>query len=791
MRVPGLSMISKMPSRIRHAAAGKTWLTFLTLIFSLGLNAPSQETGPPRAQADSAHREYHEAFTRGEEAGRKGEFEKAITHFKKSRALARRESEAQGEAASLLRLGLLYWNTGNLQDSLQMFRQALPLAEKHRLQGMADYCRQAVAIHNLYAEGRSLRLQGQFQRAISVCEKAVGLSRSIQSREHEAKCLRLLSLVYWEMNRLQEFHDLNRQALELARELKHRQDEGKCLNNIGLFHWKLDNYSEALAHLEKALEIARAVGSPQVEAECLNNISLVFFDLGHFDRSLEYLKQTLDIDKKAGNLASVSMGLNNLGETFRRKGLQSDDRQDFLSALEYYSSSLELARELGEQKTEVKALNNLGATYSHLENYAEALKYFKNGYDKAKQFNDKEAEGMILNNIGIVYSSLGNYEESTKYYQEAIALALEFKGDKILWEAYLELADSFRQQGRVEEALKSYKSSIAIIEDIRSQINLEELKATYLGSDKRLEAYHNLIDLLVGLSRTSPDREYAAEAFHYLEKAKARAFLDSLEVSGMAPAGETAQNLLNQEAEVMNDISRLYTRLLTPQLSPEQKEALHQGIEACEETLEALKRRIRAASPDYAGLKYPKIITLREVQQRLTDSRTAYFAYCLTKSASYAFVITRTGLEILSLPPAAEIRKNVSDYVQAIGDVENRDFSLGHRLFCDLVGPGLKPRVKNIIVIPDDILYFLPFETLLTREEDTSWLVKDYRLAYAPSLSSLRELRQRKKARAQKPERDILAFGDPDYGAGENGNGPQNFYPLSDANLYRLKFSGL
>jgi tetratricopeptide (TPR) repeat protein len=223
---------------------------------------------------------------------------------------------------------------------------------------------------------------------------------------------------------------------------------------------------------------------------------------------------------------------------------------------------------------------------------------------------------MILNNIGTVYYNQGDYQFSIEYLQKSIDLALEIKGGQILWEAYLELANSQKKQQHYQDALNNYKNSISIIEDIRSKIKLEELKASYLGTNKRLEAYHNLIDLLINLHDSDPERSYDLEAFTFMEKVKARSFLDSLEVSAVDISSGTDLKLLDQEKEIMKEISEIYQKLLAPKLTEAQIATLEEELKTYEDKLESVRREIRISSPAYANLKYPEIISFREVQKR-------------------------------------------------------------------------------------------------------------------------------------------------------------------------------
>ncbi len=747
----------------------------------------------------SADTKYKDYFSAGEEFRRNGQFDNAVDAFNKAFCIAQESGNTQGKLDCLMNLALMYWNTGDLQRSADRYAQALSLARTLRAKEKIYISQAALSIYDYYTEAKNQRSSGNLQASISSFEAAIDLADYIGSKEHKLKCLRQLSITYWENNSFQDFFSLNQQALAIAREINHKQEEGRCLNNIGLFYWKTDNYSFALKFFFEALEIAKSANNLENEAECLNNISIVFFDLGNYDRSLEHLQRALSIDMKLKNANSISMDLNNIGESCRRKGLAEGNREYLLKALDYFEDALKISVSIFNQKMQSISLNNIGATYSLLNIKYKALEYFRRALEKSREINFNEADAMILTNMGIVYSQLGNYDESTKYYQKAIDLALNIKGGKILWEAYLEIANTYKQQGNFSAALDNYKKSISVIENIRSGIDLEELKATFLGSDKRIESFYNIIDLLIKLYKKEQAGKYRDEAFRYLERAKARAFLDSIEVSKVNLTEGISQKLLNQETELMNEISKIHTKLLVPQVSSEFRLEAERQLEKYEEQLESLKREIRAASSAYANLRYPRTITLKEAQKDILDEETAVLAYTIAKENSYAFAITQQDLKIFSLPGQKEIQKQVQAYIRAITDVENQDFSIGYSLFNNLVQPGLgTAKITKIIFIPDDILYFLPFETLITKDKSTEWLIKKYNIAYIPSLSVLRELIDRKRMNGQKRAKDILALGDPSFGESEaepaeikTNPGVSYFYPDSDYKFFRLRYSSL
>ena len=697
------------------------------------------------------------------------------------------------EVKCFIRLGLLYWNIGQLEESSEKYIQALSLAQKFNLKELEEESRTALEIYRLYKEGKKFRSSGEHQKSIESFQTAIDLASKSGSKEHEVKCLRQMSLTYWELNNLKKCHSLNEEALTIAQSLNHRKEEGRCLNNIGNFYSKLDNYSKALNCYEEALIIARHFKNKEDESVCLTNIGVIYGKIGNYDKALEYLTRALSIDTQLEDYVYISMNLNNIGEIFRTKGLISGNEDDFHRALDYFKDCFKLTKKTGDKIGEVYVLNNIGTVHTDLRNYHKALKYFQSGYKKAEEIQDVEAIGMILNNMGIVHYNQGNYEKSTEYYQKAIDLALGIAGKQILWEAYLEIAKAYEKQSKSMKALDYYKESIDVIEKIRSRIELEELKARYLGTDKRIDAYHCLINLLVTLPQPHPEKEYKLDAFNYLERAKARAFLDSLELADINISQGTDFKLQNKEKELMKDISKLYTKLLAAVLSTEEKNVIQEQLKSKENEVESLQRKMRTKSREYAELN-PIIITLDEAQKKLLDVNTAFFAYCIGKEHSYAFAITKKDFRVFPLPSRDKIQKQVSKYLKVITDKENQNFKLGYHLFSKLVLPGLDKNIKNIIFIPDDILHFLPFETLITHKEKKDWLIKDYKIAYAPSISSLREIIQRKKSNGANPRMDILAFGDPFFGpweAGDNGNDIfQDLYSSKAFNFFRLKYSG-
>ncbi len=768
-------------------------ITALILFISSSPDLLPYQNGPS-APSSPQEEDFSQYFSRGEQYRIQGKYEESISLFEQALALARKNQDLLAEVDTLAKLGLLYWNTGELEDSIDSYTDALSAAEKAAVADKKEEIEKCIQIHDLYQDGKDYFSEGDLGKSIESFESAIALAKEIQSQEHEVKCLRLLSIRYLELNDFDRYKSLSETALEIARRLNHEKEQGRCLFNIGYYYGAVEDYSQALRHYEEALRKARIAEDHGDESDCLTNISNIYRRLGDFDKALEYLRQVLRIDREVlKDEAYVAIDLNSIGVTYQKKALQSGKSEDLDRALENYEESLRIARRIKEDEIEIKALNNIGMVYVDSGRLPEALEYFNLALARAEETRDIEETANIQVNIGIVYSKQEKLDLAVESLQRALDAAAQIGKENTLWEAHFEIANTYMRRGDYQKSLENYESSVEHLEKIRSGIQLEEHKAGYLGTDKRIETYQNVVDLLYKLSGLEPEKSYGQEAFHFLERAKARAFLDRLRDSKVNIAHGVDRELLIQEDELMEKISDLNSESRQPGLSEQEKEIIAEKLKQAENRLEALKREIRISSPTYANIKYPQIITLEQAQRKLLDSKTAFLEYSLGETSSYAFVVTRGDLKIFPLPPARIIRSQVRAYLLAIGVRENQDFSLGHELYKILVLPGLDRKIKKLVIIPDDILHYLPFETLLSQKEDNSWLVKDYKIAYAPSISSLREIIQQEGERVRKRPRDILAFGDPYFGPEEEKTETGAAKSVSAAEIYRfprLKYSG-
>jgi len=235
---------------------------------------------------------YQESFFKGGEFLNKGEFQRAIKSYELSLDLAKKYNDSRKQVKSWLKLGLLYWNTGELDISFSFYSKAQSVAKQFGYLSEYSTCTNAIEIYRLYKMGKENRGLNYYEASIANFQIAIKIARENKFEYHELKCLRQLSISHWENNELNKFFYLNQKCMLISKKLKHRREIGKAYNNIGLYYWKRNNYSKALSFYQEALFIARSFESQAEVAASLNNIANVLQHLGFQNRAIEYLLYT-------------------------------------------------------------------------------------------------------------------------------------------------------------------------------------------------------------------------------------------------------------------------------------------------------------------------------------------------------------------------------------------------------------------------------------------------------------------------------------------------------------------
>ena len=736
----------------------------------LVLSAISQASGfPPENLSAIA------LIKKGETSQRSGDFEKAFAVFTEALTSSRKMNNPGEEGICLLKLGITSWDLANISDSKVFFEEALSLAQKQKNIRDERFCRSALGVVHFYNSGKEYRSKNQNQKSLESFDRALALADETGIEDFALKCLRQKSMTYWQMADFQAFYACAKRGLDISKRINHRKEMGRCLNNLGAYYERLSDYSNALKYLGSALPILQSEGDYSSKAECLTNLGNAYRSLCIFNKARYALNEALEIDRESKDPSAILADLANIGNLYLKSGWVNEDKSDLHKALDIFNACFNMLKHGPRSAMELALLNNSGFAHYLLGEYEASL----DCYHKALAIIEADIQvdeiSHIFNNIANVYVKYGWVDEAILYFMKSIKLNGEARYLETAWEAYFGLGQCYEAKKELITALSYYKKSMEIIEKIRGRIALDMFKISFTRD--KLIVYQRALDVLGSLYSTNPSGTVLEELFQIMERAKARSFVESLIEARVNFEEGLNPRFIEREKEISKEISSISWQLSESRLAGPAKEKRLQELELKEEEYWRLISEMRIGNRDVAGIVFPPITSLSQVQTGLLNGSTALLEYFIGDQNSFLFMISRQQVRFYKLPGRSILEDSLRAYLKILASPSPGPFEgiqAAERIAGELVFPlaeDHKSEIDTLIIIPDGVLHYLPFETLRIKNKGkASYLVEKYNISYGASSSSLLLLKG--KPRRLKSEKSLLAFGDPLPRGGISAVGP-------------------
>jgi len=652
-----------------------------------------------------------------------GERQKAIENFDQALVIFQGAGDQRGEAKILNNLGALYTSMGKLQEAVEKFNETLRLRRR-----IGDVEGERATIINM---GAVYQILGETQKALEKYNEALPLSRAAGNRNEEASALNNIAGIFWTLGDRQKALERFNEALQIRRTLGDRKSEAEILNNIGVVHESLGETQKALDEHKEALSVSRDVGDRSGEGSSIIGIGRVYFLLGELQKAQEKFDESLAIFRVIGNRRMEANTLNNLGNVYAESG---EKRR----ALEKYHDALLIRRAVGDRRGEAQSLHNIGVCYNASGEWQKALENFNQALPIRRAVGDRQGEANTLHSIGTAYRLSGDMAKALEYFNESLLIRRSIRERDGEAETLLEIAQATRKQDNLSQARQTIEQAIVIIENTRTQIDSQDLRASYLA--KRHEYYQSYIDILMEQHRRNPSAGFDALAFGVSERARARSLLELLTESRIDIRQGVDPSLLERERslqQLLNAKAAAQVALLNRKHTPAQADAAAKEIDSITTEYGELRAQIRARSPRYAALTQPQPLSLAEIQQQVLDPDTLLLEYSLGDDASYLFVVSQTSITWRQLPKRAEIEaatRRVRELLTAPqpqpGDTEAKYqarvkeagenyWPRAAELSRMLLGPvASQLGGKRLLIVADGALQYLPFGALPTPETE-------------------------------------------------------------------------
>ncbi|MGB7925088.1 MAG: CHAT domain-containing tetratricopeptide repeat protein [Pyrinomonadaceae bacterium] len=611
--------------------------------------------------------------------------------------------------------------------------------------------------------GEQRRRRGDYAQALAGFNWMLKVAEQIKDQAGVAHALNGIGTVHYYQGDDAAAAEQYEKSLKLSEALDDKLMMARTYNNLGVLYSDQGNNRRALEFFQKSLALAESLGSKVGIATNLQNIGNLHRKQANYELALQYYRKALELEEGLKDKEGIAASLNNIGIAYSQQG-------DYTQALEYYQKSLTIKEELGRKDSIAGTLNNIGIAYSYLNNYEMALQYYKKSLTLDEESGSKKGAAMSLNTIALLYNRQRNYPLALEHARRSVALAEQTGNLDYLWQAHTTFGHAQLGLDQFDEAQKSFGEAINTIETLRAQtIGGEQEQQRFF--ENKLGPYHGMAALLTKQGKPG-------EAFAYAERAKARVLLDVLQTGRANIAKAMSAPEREREGRLKRELAALGAQVSRESLGqrPDQTRLtdLRAKLRNARLEYEAYQTTLYAAHPELKvrrGEAQP--ITLSETSQLLPDAGTALLEYMVTDEKTYLFVLTRgeRAAEPVALKTytveikGKELAQQVERFRQQLAR-RDLDYNEHARSLYDLlVAPARKELQgrKSLVIVPDGALWELPFQTL--RPSDNRFLIEDHVIAYAPSLTVLREMmRSRRKGDATASAPTLLAFGNPALG---------------------------
>lgn len=324
---------------------------------------------------------------------------------------------------------------------------------------------------------------------------------------------------------------------------------------------------------------------------------------------------------------------------------------------------------------------------------------------------------------------------------------------EIVWRVSYEVGRTLRTAGLTAQARAYLDHAIGALEQTRGQIREDTMKQTFSASIQ--DVYGEAVSLCYDA------KDYTA-GFDYLEKAKARAFLDML-AGRQIPRDRNVDPLLAaRAAEIQENVDRVQRALRTSDESGRQ-DFQKEYSSLLKERADVLEK-IKAQSLKYAS-SISGITASHEQIAAAMPGGSVLVSYFIDRNRVLIWILRDGAISAVHAPvKARELSELVGDYRDAIPS-RQEDFrkTIGAQLSIHLIRP-IEPYLvdaKCLVVAPSGILYHTPFACLTT--SDGRYLVEKTATAVLPSASSALLV----KKQDDFPGGGLFALGNPQRDAGD------------------------
>lgn len=229
--------------------------------------------------------------------GSYGEYEAALSSFRRSQEIYQRLGDGPGEIACLTNIGTAQMYQGDLLAAVHSHERALEMARR-----LGDRRREALLLDNL---GVSYRYLGDYGRARCCSEQALTILREIGDAPNVEINLGNLGTMAMVSGDLETARSYYVEALRLARHLSDPEGEATNLCDLGrLYTWQ-GQYQQARRCLQAAAQLFGRMGHRRGQADTARNLGVLEYWAGRPRAAARSLRRALTLWQELGDAGNA------------------------------------------------------------------------------------------------------------------------------------------------------------------------------------------------------------------------------------------------------------------------------------------------------------------------------------------------------------------------------------------------------------------------------------------------------------------------------------------------------
>ena len=738
-------------------SATRPWVLAALIVAGSGLPS-SVDTAPGYPLGENGP---EATLAEGQTLIENGSYEEAATQLKAR--LEGRGTAVSEKARILHTLGYLLLYAGHAEDAAQNTRAAYEWAVKQRLSTEAASFKAELGIQRALAKAIELRNSGDISGSNTRFEEADRLARAAGSPPYQLRIATTWCINFIGPKEGQpKYLSLSLRALALADSLKYRHEASGAAIKVGTYYAQASDYPRALGYFLKALNGLEAGRDDGDLIACLNNISVMYSSLGDYVKAKDYLQDAVSRIPEGATGAFETSLLVNLGNLFGGLGkrLQSEDYRQ--RALDCFGSYLGLKEVQRGGRLRLEAMAGQAGIYLDQGRLDDARGILLPALEEARGSRGASlTTGKILSLLGELSLRTGAIPEAQRYFEETRVLSEQTGNPLLTMSAAYGLGRCAEARGDYLQAIDSYDLALRIIGEGFSGIVSDVQRAEFIGRSR--EPFQALIRLYLKLSKMENQSVYEREIFRLSEYLRARSYMEFRDRLTRKPPRPDPAPENPEEAKLNQERMELLKSLSQEGLGRDEQARMETRIVQIDDLLDAAvfdrygagDRAVRPLRP----------VPLEVLQSRIPDDRTAVLEYLLGESKSILFCIKKDSFDLIELPPAREIDDALTGFFSYLEDPSipvGKGLPAAQRLCRILLTPALSSlpaRVDRLVIVPDGVLFRLPFEALALPAPDATapvYVNDRFAVSYAPSASSLDPSGTGQDVRYDK---DALAFG--------------------------------